>query len=144
MLIVPKKDVKASNFFGWGELLTLPSWNRLATVEDGLTEEVLDNLNTLALKMDNIRRHFNKSIKVHCAYRPVEYNKLIGGSPNSAHILGKAMDWSIDGLNCDVVRKDILDNKLLESLNMRMENLPNSSWVHLDFAPVISNRFFVP
>ncbi len=91
MFIVPNSVTKASAYFNYGELITLPSWGRLATIEDGLTEEIVDNLMHLALKMDSIRRHFNKPINVHCAYRPVEYNKLVGGAPNSAHVLGKAI-----------------------------------------------------
>ncbi len=144
MLVVPQPDVKASNYFSWGELLTLSSWNRLATIEDGITEEILDNLNKLALKMDDVRRHFNKPIKVHVVYRPVEYNKLVKGAPKSSHVLGKAIDFSIPGLTCDEVRKQIIDSKLLETLEMRMEDRPGSNWVHMDYAPVVNKRFFLP
>lgn len=144
MLVVPQPDVKASIYFNWEELLNLPSWGRLAIIEDGITEEILDNLNNLALNMDQIRNHFNKPINVHCAYRPVEYNKLIGGAPNSSHTLGEAMDFDIIGLTCDDIRKEILNNKLLETLNMRMEDRPGSNWVHLDISKVINNRFFKP
>lgn len=135
---------KISNHFSWTEALNLPSWGRLANETDGLTPEIKTNLVVLFSKMDKIRDHFSKEVIIHVAYRPILYNQQIKGAPNSSHTHGQAADFHVSGINCDDVRKDILDNKLLDSLSMRMEDLPGSGWVHLDIASVINNRFFKP
>lgn len=133
-----------SLYFSYKEALWLPSWNRMAIESDGLSEEIVNNLITLFAKMDTIRAHFSMPIIVHCSYRPPAYNQQIGGAANSPHMQGKACDFHVSGSTCDSIRQNILDNNLLETLDMRMENLPGSGWVHLDIAPVVSNRFFKP
>jgi uncharacterized protein YcbK (DUF882 family) len=141
LLVVPSPDVKASNFFSWGELLNLPSWGRLATVEDGLTENILDNLNALALKMDSVRRSIGGPIIVHCAYRPPAYSKLVGGSETDVHTQGMAMDWNPSNMTCDAAKEILLPQ--LEDLGLRMEdNGPGAGWIHLDIHPVVNKRFF--
>lgn len=133
-----------SKYFTYKDALYLPSWSRPAIESDGLSEEILNNLVALFAKMDIIRDHFGMPIIVHCSYRPPAYNKQIGGAANSPHMQGKAVDWHLSGSTCDAVRKNILDNNLLETLDMRMENLPGSGWVHTDISSVIANRFFKP
>lgn len=57
-----------------------------AFVEDG-------RIYRLAQVFENIRKLAgNVPIKVHSAYRTVEYNKKIGGVANSQHIQGLALD----------------------------------------------------
>lgn len=136
------KDI--SKHFSWHEAIYLSQFIREATEADGLTQQVKDNLVVLFNKLDVIRDHFNKPIVIHVAFRSPEYNKMVKGAPNSAHLQGKAVDFHVVGLTCDEVRKSILDAKLLESLDMRMEDLPGSRWTHLDTAPVIKNRYFKP
>lgn len=135
-----------SKHFSMHEALYLHQWDREATAEDGLTEEVLNNLKDLFAKLDQVRDHFGAPIIVHCAFRPTEYNKLVKGAKNSPHLYGMAVDFHIQDLDCDDVRKRILDDKLLETLNMRMEDMPGGDWVHLDTrAPSSpSHRFFKP
>lgn len=135
-----------SKYFSLKEAIYLPQWKRLATIEDGLTDEVKANLTSLFTKMDTIREHFNVPITVHVAFRPTEYNKLVGGAPNSSHLYGMAVDFHVKNKSCDDVRAEILKKDLLKSLNMRMENLPGSSWVHLDIKPVTdeARRYFKP
>lgn len=134
-----------SKHFTWHEALYLPSWTREANGSDGLTVEVSANLEALFKAMDAIREHFGKPITVHVAYRPDAYNKQIGGAKHSSHIEGKACDFHVVGMDCDEVRQNILDNGLLDSLNLRMEDLPGSSWVHLDTRqPLNGHRFFKP
>lgn len=135
---------KISNHFSWHEALYLPTWSREATEADGLNAIIRANLVVLFSKMDQIRDHFNKPIIVHVAYRSEAYNKLIGGAPSSVHMQGMACDFNIEGLDCDAVRQDILDNKLLETLGMRMEHLDGSNWVHLDIGQPHPNRYFIP
>lgn len=135
-----------SKWFSWTEALFLSSWKRLANEEDGLNDEIKSNLTKLFEKMDKIREHFGKPITIHVAYRPKEYNVLVKGAKNSAHIYGMACDFHVKDMKCDDVRQNILDNKLLDTLELRMENLPGSSWIHLDLRSVPNggNRFFNP
>lgn len=139
------ENISGSEHFKWREALWLPQWNREANEQDGLNSDILENIKVVAGWMDKIRKHFGKPVKVHCWLRPEKYNQLVKGGKTSQHLLGKAVDFHVSGMSCDDVRKSILDNGLLESLGLRMEDLPGSDWVHLDDrAPGPSGRFFKP
>jgi hypothetical protein len=61
----------------------------------------------------------------------------------SAHTLGMAVDFSVATLKADEVRE--LLKPELERLKIRMEDLPGSTWVHIDTRePGGSGRFFKP
>ena len=45
-------------------------------------------------KLDDAREFANIPFKINSAYRTEEHNKSIGGSPNSSHIKGLAVDIS--------------------------------------------------
>jgi uncharacterized protein YcbK (DUF882 family) len=140
----------ASKYFKWRELLYLPSWSCYHVP----SEEEIVNLKQLAEKMDEIREYLEKPIHVNCALRPQaanipgnrmdgkDYNRLIGGAPNSAHVKGLAMDFTVSSITCDDVRH-LLEPKLAE-FNIRMEMKPGSNWVHLDLYPPRPNRYFRP
>lgn len=135
-----------SNHFTYKEGLWLPQWSRMANASDGLNDEVLSNLKTLFTKMDLVREWVNSPIIVHVTYRPLEYNKLIGGAANSAHVYGMACDFNVANILCDAVRDMIVQHNKLEEWGMRMEKLPGSNWVHLDTREPLPghNRYFVP
>lgn len=137
---------KVSNHFTVKEMLWLPSWGRLANEQDGLTDEIKTNLVNLANQMDIVREYFNLPIHVHVTYRPVEYNKAIGGALHSYHSMGGAMDFDIVGMSCDDVRKQIVDNNMLETWQMRCEDMLHGNWIHLDIKPLSpgGNRYFKP
>jgi zinc D-Ala-D-Ala carboxypeptidase len=141
---VPDLDQKISDHFTYKEALWLPTWQRAGTIADGYSEQIDRNLQILFKKMDLIRVALNKPILVNCAWRPAEYNKLVGGASNSAHIQGQACDFHVEGVDCDTIRSILLP--YLESYNLRMENKPQSNWVHVDFRPVPpgGNRYFIP
>lgn len=137
---------KVGKYFTVKDALWLTSWNRMANEQDGLTQEIKDNLVELFKKMDAIRDFFNAPVLVHVTYRPEEYNKLIGGAKNSAHKVGKACDFHIKDLDCDAARDKIILAGMLDRLNLRMENKAKSNWVHLDlYPPSVSGgkRFFL-
>lgn len=138
----PKDSI--TSHFTVHDAIYLPQWDRLANENDGLNDIIKENIGILLKDMEEIRNYFNKPIIVHVTYRPAEYNKLVGGAPNSAHAKGLACDFNIQGVDCDQARKDILDNNLLELLGMRMENKEGANWVHLDLYPPKPNRFFIP
>ena len=137
-------SVKVSSHFSVRECLWLPSWGRMANESDGLNDEVKNNLIELCAKMDIVREFLGVSINIHVTYRPEAYNKQIGGASHSKHFIGSAMDWDASGMNCDDVRARL--EPMLEQLDMRMEKLPQSGWVHLDTGNVPSggHRYFIP
>ena len=161
-LKIPNPSEKISKYFTWGEALYLPSYNRMATEADGLTQEMLDQLKVTFTWMDKVREYFGKAIKVHIAWRSVQYHqdlykeinakKRAKGQPEvrvptkSAHLDGFAVDFSVQGISCDEAKQRILDDNKLEEWNLRMEdNGKGAGWVHLDSKkPGPSGRFFKP
>jgi len=135
-----------SEYFSWKEAIYLPKWNRLATADE-LTPEIIENLTRLFMKMDQIRHFLRYQIIVHCAFRTKKYNKEVGGATRSPHLEGKAVDFSVRGMNCDDVRSTILRYGILEKLDLRMENNPQGSpWVHIDTRDPgpKGKRYFLP
>jgi len=124
--------------FIWREALHLDSLGACVYADD----EVIENLTEIFQKLQWIRNYFNRSIKINSAYRPVKYNRHIGGSYRSQHIAGKAIDFRVKGVRCDKVREAMIPE--LEMLGLRMEKLPKSNWVHIDTGEVIKNRYFRP
>lgn len=139
-------DQKVSKYFTVREMIYLPTWKRMANESDGLNDQIKANLIGLAQKMDTVREYFNKPINVHVTYRPLEYNKAIGGALHSAHSDGQAMDFDIMGMTCDDVRFQLVNEKLLDKWEMRCEKAPGSNWVHLDYRELKpgGNRYFIP
>ena len=132
---------KEKKYFTLREALYLPTWHREADEKDGLNDEVLRNLNGIFSTLDEIRGIFGSSITIHCAYRPPAYNKEIGGAPKSAHIEGKAVDFSVKGYDCNHVREVL--HPILDAMKIRMEDLPDSPWVHID-SRQSAPRYFKP
>lgn len=135
-----------SEHFTFHEALHLPRWGRLAAERDGLTTQVLSNLQDIFKRMDQVREFLETPIFVHVAYRPAEYNREVGGSPDSAHLcLGTyaAVDWS-----CALDLKDVKRRLAmkLEDWDLCMENNgPKATWIHLDTKPPRrTGRFFRP
>ncbi len=139
---------RISNYFTVGEATLLPSW---AEYHVPNMQEKHDILAT-AQVMDIIRDLVGAPIRVHCWIRPTvavttgihngkNYNALIGGALHSAHILGRAVDFHVDGIICDQVRTLLLPK--LQELNIRMENNPGSGWVHIDtYTASVGSRYF--
>lgn len=79
------------------------SWKELACKDEGKTpypsQFVCDGrLIELIVVFERIRQHFgSKSITINSAYRTVQYNKKVGGSPKSQHLLGRALDLQPPG-----------------------------------------------
>lgn len=158
----PKSEVKVETTIDWSDInsplgrhfkvkdaIWLPQWNRAATEEDGLTEEIKNNLIETFSKLDTIRDYIGKPIKVHVAFRSTEYNALVKGAKASSHLLGKAIDWSAHmgedslGADCDKI-KELLE-PCLEEWKLRLEdNGLGATWIHIDTAKVISKRYFKP
>lgn len=143
-------NCQVSSHFKVKDCLNLPTWGRLANEADGLNDDIKHNLVNTCAKMEGIRSFLgDKSINVHCMYRPPIYNKLIGGASHSAHLIGDGCDFNIIGLSdnagCDSTRLSLLPK--LEEFGIRMEDVsdkPQRNWVHIDLLPPIPHRYFKP
>ena len=125
--------------FKWREALYLRSMDMYVLPD----EDTALNIIATANKMQAIRDILGKPIKVTSWYRPEKYNAFIGSkSKTSYHIQGLACDFMVNGMLSDAVRELLLD--FLDGLDIRMEDLPGASWVHIDLGRVITNRFFKP
>ena len=132
----------SAKHFTLKEAIWLPQWGRIASPSE-LSTDVLRNLQDVFARLDSIRELFDRPISVHCAFRPDAYNRLVKGAKNSAHLYGQAVDFSVQGVPCDTVRKILLPR--LDTLGLRMEDLPGSGWVHIDTRPPgPGGRFFKP
>ena len=54
--------------------------------------KVQQNIEELLGVLDGLREHYGKPIKITSGYRCTELNRLVGGSPTSAHVIGYAAD----------------------------------------------------
>jgi len=128
--------------FTVGDAITLHSWNRLATEEDGLDDEAKVILITLCQKMEQVRTHLGCPIKVHCMFRSQEYNKeVVKAIPNDVHAQSLACDFDcLPNLSFDEIKEKM--EPVLEDFGIRMER-GTTSWIHLDLrAPGPSGRYF--
>jgi len=93
--------------------------------------EHTENLIELAQKIfEPIRRHFNKPIHVSSGYRSKILNEKIGGSKNSQHTKGQAID--IDQGN----RKDNIEIFEFIKNNLPFDQLINEfgyDWIHVSY-----------
>jgi len=66
-------------------------------------DDVLENLKELAENLQKVRDVINKPISLTNAYRCKSHNKKVGGVKTSQHILGKAADIQVKGMDTDDV-----------------------------------------
>ncbi len=93
--------------------------------------EYTENLIELAQKiLEPIRKHFNKPIHISSGFRSKILNERIGGSKNSQHTKGEALD--IDQGN----RKDNMEIFEFIKNNLPFDQLINEfgyDWVHVSY-----------
>lgn len=66
-----------------------------------MSEDVLSNVKDLACSLQVLRDFLGEPIRVNSGYRSPEHNKAIGGVPNSQHVLGKAADIKVKGVETE-------------------------------------------
>lgn len=64
--------------------------------KDGCGRDTIDAA-TLDV-LEQIREHFNAPVIINSGYRCVNRNKVVGGSPNSQHLYGRAADITVQGV----------------------------------------------
>lgn len=79
-------------------------------------------------RMEGVRGILGKPIRIHSAYRSPAVNKAVGGSANSQHCRGEAVDFSCPGLTVREVfqklRNAVEYDQLIEEAD---------TWIHISF-----------
>lgn len=96
--------------------------------KDGNNQVKLDSV--LLNKLQKFRDRLGVPLTINSAYRTPEYNKKIGGSPNSQHMLGAAVDVSIRNINMKI--ESIA--KIAEEIGFTGIGLYDT-FIHLDVRP---------
>lgn len=72
-----------------------------------MPDDVLKNVKELAKNLQVLRDFLKKKIIITSGYRSFFQNKKVGGTPNSFHLLGKAADIQVEGLEPLKVKQTI-------------------------------------
>ena len=75
-----------------------------------MPEDVLGNITKLANQLQYVRDNVAMPININSGYRCEVHNESVGGSENSQHLLGKAADIVIEGLDPVLDTYDYLDD----------------------------------
>lgn len=76
---------------------------------------------------ERIRRHFGKPVLVSSGVRCAAHNAAVGGVSNSRHLLGKAMDFCVQGYAAQTVLQ-----YLQQQPELRYAYAIDESYVHMD------------
>ena len=94
--------------------------------------KVKDNLERLALFLEQVRKVVNKPIFISSGYRSREVNESVGGSKTSQHCEGCAADFNVKGMSPDAVVRALVD----ATIPYDQVILEFDSWVHISIPTV--------
>ena len=102
-------------------------------IQNTASAEVQQNIEKLLEVLDGLREHYGKPIKITSGFRCAELNKLVGGSPTSAHVIGYAADLqpvqgSFEEFKASVI--DWLDKSGVKFDQCIIERSKSTQWVH--------------
>jgi hypothetical protein len=122
-----KMKVNDVKYFKASEILRSSTATRNGIDNTPTDPETIENLNATLERLNNIREGFGKPIYINSGYRCPKVNKLVGGVPNSYHVLGLAVDlrWDAD------LFKYIMENCEFDKLIR--EKSKTGMWIHLQF-----------
>lgn len=134
---------QVTDHFTVGDCLTLHSWGRLATMDDGAD---FVKLTALCQILEQVRSALGCPMNVHCIFRSTDYNieqKILLPTGLDVHAMNLACDFDCgSALSIQEVKDKLVP--LLDSLNIRMER-GTTTWVHIDMHSVgPSGRYFTP
>lgn len=101
---------------------------------------VLDRMKIVAEScFEPLRKWYGKPIRINSFYRSVELNKAIGGSSNSQHCMGEAIDISA-GEDNKILFWWLKNNIEFDQLLWEFGDDNNPAWVHISFTRQRPNR----
>lgn len=74
-----------------------------------IPDHVKPEIEETARWLERIREHLGgKPIIIHSWYRCPDYNRQVGGAPNSQHLYGRAVDMTVKGMTVDQTWQKLL------------------------------------
>ena len=107
------------------------------------TKTHLSNMELLAEKIfEPLRKHVGGPIKINSFYRGPELNKAIGGSSNSQHCKGQAIDIDdVYGYMSNAEMYEYIKKNLsFDQMIWEFGNSDNPDWVHVSYVNEEANR----
>ena len=130
--------MKLSNYVSLSEVTKSDTAKRKG-IDNTPTPEHLENLKTICTEVfDKVREHFGVPIYISSGYRSAGLNKAIGGSKNSDHNLGRALDLDQDGRGNGITNMEVFefikDNLEFDQLIAEFQRADgNFDWVHVGY-----------
>ena len=129
--------MKISKHLTLAELIRSESAKRLG-ISNMPTDEHIENLKQLAENIfEPIREHFNHPIYISSGYRSKALNSAIGGSMNSQHSRGMAIDIDMDGT---IIKNSAIfeyaKSLPFDQLIWEFGTKDNPDWVHISYSPL--------
>lgn len=106
-------------------------------IENDPSEAVKRNLQTLAENLERVRAVLLSPLHISSGYRSYTLNKVIGGSPVSAHMDGYAADFTAPAFG----KPEAVVRALKRSGIKCDQCIMEGTWVHISFAPKMRNQF---
>ena len=100
-------------------------------IDNTPSKEVIEVLRTTAFYMEKVREILgNVAITINSGYRSPDVNRAVGGTSNSSHTYGYAVDFTAYG------HTPLTISNILAKSNLKFDQLIyEKTWVHISFDP---------
>jgi putative chitinase len=100
-------------------------------IDNTPSKEVIEVLRTTAFYMEKVRELLgNVAITINSGYRSPDVNRAVGGTSNSSHTHGYAVDFTAYG------HTPLTISNILSKSNLKFDQLIyEKTWVHISFDP---------
>ena len=100
-------------------------------IDNTPSKEVIEVLRTTAFYMEKVREILgNVAITINSGYRSTDVNRQVGGTSNSSHTFGYAVDFTAYG------HTPLTISNILAKSNLKFDQLIyEKTWVHISFDP---------
>ena len=98
-------------------------------IDNNPTQEVVNNLKRLTEVLEQVRKLVDKPLHISSGYRGPILNSKIGGAKTSAHLEGRAADFTCSAFGTPLqIARIICNNKVL---NVVDQLIMEGNWVHI-------------
>ena len=126
------EKLKMAKYFTVAEMLKSETAEK-NKINNTPSVEVQQNIEELLEVLDGLREFYAKPIRITSGYRCAELNRLVGGSPTSAHVIGYAADLQPIGDTFENFKAEVLrwlDTSRVGFDQCIIERNKSTQWVH--------------